>query len=83
MPLTSALRRGDLKTCADTSRTCCFVSSLQTCLGFNGDVGAAGISQCSTETEERQKSVLKTPFHLAKTEEEITASFTRFGTFLL
>lgn len=53
------------------------------CLGFNGDVGAAGISQCSTETEERQKSVLKTCFHLAKTEEEITASFTRFGTFLL
>lgn len=83
MPLTSALRRGDLQTCADTSRTCCFLSSLQICLDFNGAVGTAGISQCSTETEEMQKSVLKTSFHPAKTEEEIAASFTHFGTFLL
>lgn len=53
------------------------------CLDFNGTVGTARISQCSTETEEMQKSVLKTSFHPAKTEEEIAASFTHFGIFLL
>lgn len=68
MPLTSALRRGDLQTCADTSRTCCFLSSLRICLDFGSAwiLTAPSARQGSRSAAQRQrrcrKASLKLPF---------------------